>query len=257
MTSYERDSATVNGILSKDTITDIDKVILLQILQTNYHTSGKIEGCFSCDSSAHGCTFCEKMHQAAEKDPLVICGYCYDYEQENRWENVLKRHMLNLKILSSVEFSVELWKTHPVNGILRDNSSGDIENETHAKNLVRLAMANPTTHCTLWAKNVPAVESAFNQLGKPSNMLFVQSSPIIGKPAKMSRWADYLFTVYATEEDLQAALKDGAMECNGKKCKDCGYKCYFGTWPKGANIAELLRLKSKKAIKAIQEALRG
>lgn len=255
MAKIEQDSKIIDSIISKPIITETDKIIALQILQANYHDSGKIEGCISCDSSAHGCTFCSTMREKGKDNPLLICNYCYDIEQENRWKNVKERHMLNLKILSNIEFSVELFKTHPMIGILRENSSGDIENVTHAKNLVYIAYANTSSHVGLWSKNVKAVDSAFDQLGKPDNMVFVQSSPIIGIPAKRSKYADYLFTVYATEEDLQLALKNGAMECNGKKCKECGYKCYFKTWPIGSNIAELLRLKSKKAMETILNAM--
>ncbi len=257
MTLIERDSLVISSILEKgqNNITDIDKVQALQILQMNYHDSGKIEGCFSCDSSCHGCEFCQNMREKGKNNPLLICNYCYDNEQENRWENVKKRHELNLLILSSIEFSVELFKTHPVLGILRENSSGDVENLVHAKNLIYIAYANPSTCVGLWSKNVKVVNKAFSILGKPNNMVFVQSSPIIGHSAKRSQYADYLFTVYATEDDLQNALASGAMECNGKKCKECGYKCYFRQWPIGCNIAELLRLKNKKAMQAIQNAL--
>ena len=188
------------------------------------------------------------MREAAKSNPLHICGYCYDAAQEDRWANVKNRHGLNMEIMSSVDFTVEQLASVPVTDILRENSSGDVANDTMARNYVRMAYAHLYSHVALWAKNVPPVERAFDSLGKPSNMVFIQSSILIGIPAARSRYADYVFTVYPDEETLQAALENGAVECNGKKCMDCGWKCYFGAWPHGANIAELLRVPEKARV---------
>lgn len=56
---------------------------------------------------------------------------------------------------------------------------------------------------------------------------------------KYDCWIDYSFTVYRPSE-LKAALNAGAGICNGRKCRDCGYKCY-NKGHEGANIAEKLR----------------
>ena len=95
---------------------------------------------------------------------------------------------------------------------------------------------------------------ACDDLGKPENVTLIQSSIYINKPTKLQKYFDYTFTVYATEEDLQKALSNGGCECNGKKCKECGWKCYKAAWPKGSNICELLRA-SKGQIKKVLEAL--
>lgn len=188
------------------------------------------------------------MIEASEKNKLVICGLCYDDAQESRWSNVENRHGLNMRILSSVLFDEAELATLPIGGVAcRINSSGDVPNVTYARNCIRIAKSHPATRFGFWAKNIPACEQAFDlEGGKPSNMIFVQSSLLIGFPCKRSRYADYTFTVYPDEQTTQKAIADGACECNGKKCMECGFKCYFGTWEHGANIAELLRCTAKK-----------
>ena len=53
---------------------------------------------------------------------------------------------------------------------------------------------------------------------------------------------NFVFVVYLTKESIENALKDKKCgECNGKKCRECGYKCYLNGWKYGQDIAELLR----------------
>lgn len=258
MSKFECELSIVRSILSKPAaeITAAERATLLRIYQAPFHDTGKIEGASSCDSSCHGCAFCGLMREAAKNNPLHICGYCYDAAQEARWANVKNRHGLNLEIISALDFTVDELRAVPVTAILRENSSGDISGDIMARNYVRMAYAHEYAAVALWAKNVSPVERAFDALGKPANMVFVQSSVLIGIPARRSRYADYVFTVYPDEESLQEALQAGAMECNGQKCKECGWKCYLRAWPAGANIAELLRIpESKRAaiVKAYRE----
>lgn len=242
-TKFDKDLATVEKILANnpEELTELERYTLINILGTSYHDSGKIEGVTSIDGSAHGCAFCEKMRQAAAGNPAHICGGCYDYKQENDRVNVENRHKLNLVILSTVRFTVEELKMLTMTQIGRINSSGDIQNEIHAENAINIGYAFKWANIALWAKNVPAVQAAAEKLGKPENMIFIQSSPIIGRPAQLAKWFDYTFTVYPDKKTTAAAIANGACACNGKKCRECGYKCYFGAWAPGSDIAELLK----------------
>ena len=246
----ERDEQIVNAILSKpiDQITATERYTLVNIVKVSYHDSGKIQGMFSIDSSCHGCEFCQHMRKCAESNPLHICGMCYDHAQEEYRENVRKRHALTMRILSSVEFTVEELSILPINGMCRFNSSGDLRNDTHARNYIRIAIGHPLVKFALWAKNVKSATVAFRELGKPENMVFIQSSPIIGLPCKRSEFADYTFTVYPDEATTEAAIASGSCACNGRKCAECGYKCYVGGWKNGANIAEFLRVSKVKRV---------
>ncbi len=247
MGKFEKDYATVTDILNKPVITHEDRMTLLSVYNVSYHDTGKIEGMYSCDSSCNACSFCQKIRENGKDNPALICNYCYDDAQEKRWINVKNRHGLNLLIMSSVSFEVEELATLKIENLLRENSSGDIENDIMAENYLKIGYSHPTVDIGLFAKNVSPVIRATDKLGKPANMKYIQSSILIGKPAKRAKYFDYVFTVYATEEELQKALANGACECNGKKCKDCGYMCYRKNgWAEGSHIAEYLRLKSEK-----------
>lgn len=233
-------------------LTPDERLTLIRMIPCNLHNDGKIEGINSLDSSCAGCGFCQSMRQAAQSNPLLICGYCYDAAQESYRIQMKERHILTMAILATVAFTIEELSLIPAGPLVRINSSGDTPNVIYAENMVRFALAHPDSAIGYWAKNIPAVEAAFDHLGKPANVRFIQSSPVIGKPAKRSRYADNLFTVYLTEADVQKALASGANECNGRKCKDCGYSCYLGGWESGTDIAELFR-GSKAAVKTISE----
>lgn len=248
---FERESRIVNEILAKEEITFADRIQLLAIYQTPFHETGKIAGLQSCDSSAHGCSFCEKMIAAAEKGrkdgKRIICGSCYDIKQENYRTGVKNRHGLNLLIMSSVLFTEEELATLAIyTPFARFNSSGDIENVIHARNYLRIAKSHKNTHFTFWFKNLAAVNKAVQLEGKPENVLFIYSDPIINgsvKPEvffKAFAWIDYIFVV-AEKELVNSFLEAGYNECNGKKCMECGYACYAGSWKKHTCIVEKLR----------------
>lgn len=239
-------------------LTPSERMMALRILQTPYHNSGKIEGCHSCDSSAHGCDFCGKMRELAKTNPLIICKYCYDWALEEERSNVGPRHALNLLILKTIEFTEAELASLPINGILRGNSAGDTDNLTQAMNQLKIAVTHPRVDCALWAKNTAPISKAVDIYGKPENLRLIQSSPVIGTVAKLAKHFDNTFTVYPTKESTIAAINAGANPCNGKKCAVCGYKCYRsikeGGWEKGTNIAEYLRIKDKAVRAAIVAA---
>lgn len=246
---FNRDFETVKAILSKpaEDITAVDRMTLLAIYRPAYHESGKIEGVTSYDSTASNCDFCRAMREAAKNNPSHICGYCYDYAQEHsfRGANIVNRHSLNMLIMSEVEFTREELATVNASYINRVNSSGDTPNKTYAKNMLNIAYSHPACKFGYWAKNTAAVIAACDEIGKPANVTLVQSSPIIGKPVKLAKYFDVVFTVYATKEEVEKAIENGAKECNGKKCKACGYKCYLNGYSYGDNIAEYLRVDAK------------
>lgn len=242
---FDRDLETVKSILDKPELTPADRVRLLMIYNPSFHDTGKIAGSTSFDSSAGNCIFCQKMRQAAEQNAGHICNYCYDMDQENRWKEVMNRHSLNMLIMQTVEFTVDELAILPATKINRINSSGDTPNKVYAKNMLNLAKANSELHFAYWAKNTRDVIAACDEIGKPENMTLVQSSYVIGRPAKLAKYFDFVFTVYATEDGIAEAIKRGAGECNGKKCMECGWKCYLETWKKAGvkEVAEILRTK--------------
>ena len=253
---FEKDLAAVKAILDKgiENLTVFDRYQLLNIYKTSFHESGKIEGITSLDSTATNCKFCQEMRKANENNNICICNGCYDFAQESYRIESLNRHSLNMLIMMNVDFSIDELKMLTVTRIIRINSSGDTPNLTYAKNMIKVCYAFPWANVGYWAKNVSPIIKACDELGKPKNLVLVQSSCMIGKPVKRCKYFDFVFTVYPDRETTEKAIADGSSSCNGKKCKECGYKCYFGIHPSN-NIAELLKGASKEKIQAIKAEL--
>lgn len=241
----ERVAAILDG---KHEPTAAERFELLSMLQFKPHDSGKIEGATSIDSSCTGCSFCEKMRAAAANNPMHICGKCYDKRQELYKAYTRQRHGLNLVILSTVLFTPEeLARVGIFTMVARFNASGDVENETQARNYLRIAKTHPMTKFGFWAKNAAAVDKAVKAEGKPANVKMIYSDPIINGSDNIKAifkkydWIDFSFTVYDAEH-IAEAIANGANPCNGRKCNDCEWMCYLDNgWEKGTNIAELLR----------------
>ena len=239
----EKDAIEIKSILEKEEITTADRFTLLRLYNVAYHESGKIEEIFSLDSSAHSCAFCEKMREYAKTHSDCICGYCYDWKQEQYKIASLARHTLNMIIMSEVEFGVEELAMLPGSGDVRVNSSGDATNETYAGNMIKYAIAHPFANVTAWSKNAIAYIKACKKYGKPENLTLIYSSPFLNKIVPLPMFFDLLFVVFTSEEEVKKAIETGAGECNGKKCKDCGKKCYNKAWMNSGVkvIAEIVR----------------
>ena len=255
---FDKDFEVVKAILSKDPkdITKADRFRLLTIYNPSYHESGKIEGITSFDASATNCLFCKLMRKAATRTAAHICAGCYDKAQEESFKgiNIINRHSLNMLIMQTIEFEEAELVVINVSKIDRINSSGDTPNKTYAINMLRIAKVNRHAYFAYWAKNKEAVIAACKEVGKPKNMKLVYSSPIINKAAELPKYFDFVFTVYVNEAETRKAIENGARECNGKKCRDCGYKCYLNGWNHGDNIAEVLRT-TKEQREQIEKAL--
>ena len=248
------------AILEKgDAMTAEDRARLLQLVNVAYHVGGKIEGLFSVDSCA-SCAFCQRMIAAAADNSLMICGACYaarDAYKEASW----RRHTLNARIFSAVLFSVDELQQLTIPGLLcRFNEDGDTVNETMARNYIRIVVSHPSTRFGYFYKNAAAVAAGLKAEGYtardqlPENVRFIHSSHLIGFKTSPLWFDDAVFTVYPDAATTAAAIAAGQHACNGRKCKDCGYKCYqMERTKKPVYIAELLRCSSERR-KAILEA---
>ena len=238
-----------------DAMTADDRRRLLCIVNVAYHTSGKIEGVFSIDSTA-SCDFCQRMIKAALSHVLMICGACYaaaDAWKEAAW----RRHKLNARIFSTVLFTVEELKALHIDGHLcRFNEDGDTVNEIMARNYLRIAAAHPLTMFGYWYKNTAAVEAGLIAEGitrredRPDNVRFIHSSILIGFESPETWFDDAIFTVYPDEQTTLEAVAAGAHECNGRRCRACGYTCYvMQRRDNVVRVAEVLRTNaSRRAI---------
>ena len=247
-----------DAILSKgrQEINHAERLALLNLVNVGFHTSGKIEGVYSIDSTA-ACGFCARMRKAAYDNALMICGCCYaaaDSWKEAAW----RRHQLNARIMSQVLFTVDELTTLALPAayaLVRYNEDGDTVNVVMARNYLRIAAGRPEARFGYWYKNAPAVEAGLRAEGitcrdqLPKNVRFIHSSPLIGFPSAANWFDDAIFTVFPDQETTDAAIASGAHACNGRKCADCAFECYTMTRQASAiHIAEILRTnKARRA----------
>lgn len=260
LAKLEREAADI--IAKGAEMTQADRLRLLQLINIKLHEEGsKIADIFSIDSTA-ACEFCTAMRRSAEDNILMICRYCYaaaDSWKEASW----RRHQLNALILSTVLFTVEELATLPIGALCRFNEDGDTVNETMARNYIRIAIAHPGTRFGYWYKNAPAVEAGLRAEGittrdaLPENIRFIHSSMLIGFESRPLWFDDAIFTVYPDAATTEAAIAAGGHECNGRKCRNCGFTCYLMQRPaQPLHIAEVLRC-SKAARVEILAAYRA
>jgi hypothetical protein len=253
--ALENEAALI--IRKGDEMTQADRFRLLALVNVKLHEEGsKIADIFSIDSTA-ACEFCTAMRRSAADNVLMICRYCYaaaDAWKEAAW----RRHKLNAFILSTVLFTVEELAIIPVGALCRYNEDGDTVNETMARNYLRIAAAHPATRFGYWYKNAPAVEAGLHAEGihtrdqLPENVRFIHSSMLIGFEARELWFDDAIFTVYPDEETTRAAIAAGAHECNGRKCRACGFNCYLmQRRPQVLHIAEVLRCSKAARVEII------
>ena len=242
---FATENAVWQEIKARHEFTDADFLVMMAIMQTPYHDSGKIEGLQSYDSSASACSFCASMLKAAEANDRIICGHCYDKAQEERWHNVKLRHGLQLEMIATVLIPHRYLALLDIyTEFFRFNSSGDVENSIQVANYYRMAKTHPETSCRLWSKNKAAVKYAKLLEPKPANCKNIYSvCEIDGHCEELPEDFDFYFVVASTPEKVAEYLAKGLNECNGKRCRACKFKCYDDKngWKTGTGIVEILR----------------
>lgn len=182
------------------------------------HTTGKLEGLSSLNTSSLSNPFCQKMAKTN-----AVCHKCYS----NRYLK-FRQHSDNCFSSNGEILSKKLLEIPFLNfKHFRFHSFGEVLNKAHAENFIEISRKNP--HCTfsLWTKR----KEFFTDICKPSNLILIYSNPVIDKAVTIvPKGFDKVFNVMTKENEL--------INCGGKKCKDC-LLCY-----------------SKKTTKVIYERLK-
>ena len=166
----------------------------------------KMDGFTSINVSVKRNGFCQQM----QKQDGVICKHCY---AKRVYPNMEKRYSENTDWFLSEDFRPE-----PINrSIVRIHSFGELYNEKHFENLIKLFNYNPQTTFTMWTKRKDIVEKVFARTEKPSNLILIYSSPVLNTTAKLPEGFDKVFTVFTPDQNVE-------INC-AKSCKDC-MKCY-------------------------------
>ncbi|HAU85702.1 MAG TPA: hypothetical protein DCW90_09405 [Lachnospiraceae bacterium] len=159
-----------------------------------------------------------------QKDKNSVCAKCYA-ERYVKMRSTLKQHLTeNANILSTR--LLEKRELPYINQMIyRFESFGDLHNEIHLKNFIKIAEHNPNTRFALWTKNIWILDNVFikEMVSKPNNLIVVASSPLLNKALTITRpYIDHTFTVfdgkYIKEHNIQ-------INCTSKSCLLCR-KCY-------------------------------
>lgn len=195
---------------------------------------GKMHGMQSISTSC----LCNENCQKRAKDPNSICSHCYAERQLSYQKNTADKMERNSVVLSSHLLTKE--ELPIINAsFFRFEAFGDLMNETHLLNYIKIAKANPYTHFALWTKNVWFLDNVFNKQGvkKPKNLVIVASSPVVNVelklPEKYDKIVDKIFTVY----DKKTA-KTVDINCGARNCLAC-HRCYLKNTDK--QIREILK----------------
>ena len=119
--------------------------------------------------------------------------------------------------------------------IVRIESFGDVANVTQAVNYANLCKVNPRVIFAWWSKNMPIIKQAFDLVGKPRNVVMIQSSELLNVQTARHPIADKVFTVY---DDSTIQRDSIAINCGARSCASCR-RCYSKRT--GAVVSERLK----------------
>ena len=160
------------------------------------HMTGKMLGIPSTSTSVLKNPICQERRKVAGS----ICEKCFAANVLTRYSDCEKNAASNFELLNSCVLPFELLPKFGNVCIARIESFGDVASVIQAINYANMAYNNPLVTFGWWTKNVEIVARAFDIVGKPDNVIFIQSSRFVNKPEeKRSEYVDKVFTVYDDE----------------------------------------------------------
>lgn len=229
--------------------------ILLHCVHVSTNMTSKLKDVNALSSAASVNPTC----LARSKDCKSICHSCFAFLTFERYNDLEQAAIINFIVLNSMVFDRAAWNEIPIptsNGLFRIEAFGDVASAVQAANFINLAYTHPyLLNIGTWSKNLGFWAVAFNALGKPENMVFNASSPVLNEQLVIKpdfKWfIDHVFTVY----DANTALaNDVNINCGERVCKHCK-RCYTKGNEQAVN--EILKQESKRYYKAIGKTFTG
>lgn len=183
------------------------------------YMSGKMENIASISTS------CEKnlICLARMKDDDSICAKCFADATVRRYSELGKNLAANFDLLTNEVLPVEMLPIFkPEVSIVRIESFGDVANITQAITYINIIKANPHVTFAWWSKNAWLINDAIDLVGKPSNVILVESSEKLNVQKDRSANFDKVFTVYDPEHIASEGVK---INCGARSCATCR-RCY-------------------------------
>jgi hypothetical protein len=181
--------------------------------------SGKLDGLRSVSTNTATNAFCIEKHESDNDND--ICTKCYSHAMLRTYrKNMAPALQRNSDYLSSADIPMALIPFIP-DAYLRINAHGELINDAHFRNILRIAERNPHCSVALWTKRVDIVRRVLGQwIAKPLNLILIYSNPKIGHILpKPPRGFDRSFN------NVPADMSPERQNCTGQKCIDC-MLCY-------------------------------
>ena len=182
--------------------------------------SGKMENIPSVSSSCLFNPICLKRMQ----DKNSICSHCFAAATLERYTAAGNATESNFKLLNDSILPLELLpKFKEEVEIARIESFGDVGSVIQAINYANMARVNSHVTFAWWTKNVPIVAKAFDMVGKPENVILIESSEKLNMAKeKSSHYVDKVFTVYDEKTIKEQNIN---INCGSRACNTCR-RCY-------------------------------
>lgn len=181
--------------------------------------SGKMSGIPSISTSCLCNPICLKRMQDGDS----ICSHCFAQATLNRYTNASKAMESNYYLLTESILPLDLLPIFANVAIVRIESFGDVANKTQAINYLNIIKANPNVIFAWWSKNMAIIKSAIDEIGKPENLILVESSAKLNKAKVASNgYVDKVFTVY---DEKTIADNNININCGARCCATCR-RCY-------------------------------
>lgn len=222
--------------------------------------TGKMNGIPAISTSVLKNPICQERRKVKGS----ICEKCFAANTLSHYDQCHKNMDSNFDLLTVAVIPAELLPRFGNVRIARIESFGDICTVEQAINYCNLCKVNPRVTFGWWTKNIGIAEKAFDLVGKPDNVVMIQSSAFINcQEDKRSEYVDKVFTVFDDEyiagvdsvrdqlaklapmskKDLKTAkteiFESCFINCGARNCVACG-KCY-DTENKTAEIRERLK----------------
>ena len=171
--------------------------------------SGKLKGIPAYNTNTKSNEFCMR-----QKDTDTICGQCYSHKMLDTY----RKSCIPAWQHNSDEFSNWIdWDDLPIvnAAFVRLNGHGELINETHFANIIRLARKNPYTTFALWTKRASITRKRSDV---PDNLILVFSNPKVDRVIGVPRGFHKVFNNVSKGSTRP-------QNCTGRKCMEC-LACY-------------------------------
>lgn len=177
--------------------------------------SGKMAGIPSISTSC----LCNPICIQRMKDGNSVCAHCFAEATLTRYKAAGAAMESNYKLLTDSVLPLEMLPVFCNVSIARIESFGDLANVTQAINYANICKVNPNVRFAWWTKNAAILKKAFDIVGKPANVVIIESAPKLDAEITASNeYVDKTFTVYTK-------ASPDFINCGARCCATCR-RCY-------------------------------